>query len=105
MKHVPQPELRSTQLDIDDPNLVSNIERLPHDALDALPFGVVQLDRTGNATLAYLASGIEDFVLILGLCRLVSAHARVLQTLDELGPIRILQRDVHAIRTLAPGNT
>src|SRR5262245_9402760 len=39
---------KPTALDIEALDLVTRLEQLPRDAIDSLPFGVVQLDAAGN---------------------------------------------------------
>src|SRR5690242_2468733 len=45
---------------------------------------------------------VRDFVLILGLSRLVGRQCRIAKALHELGPIWIFQRDIDPIRAFPP---
>src|SRR5271154_3870075 len=46
--------------------------------------------------------GIDHLVLILGLSRRVGGHSRLPKLLNELSPIRILERNLQTIRALEP---
>lgn len=44
-------------VDFDEPHLASAVERLPPDAVDALDFGAIRLDREGRVTFFSKAEG------------------------------------------------
>lgn len=83
-------------IDFNAPDLAAHIERLPHDALDRLPFGVIQLDSEGtvlfySATEArqsgYSGSPLgQNFFTVSRCAGMDELHRRIMRA-HELGPV------------------